>query len=77
LLEDCAKRDFSFLFGKSAVLVPRPHQIFDFDLSNSNSIQYPLHVFYAFKPKMPYYGLAIKAQAVVIRALGTPLKAVT
>ena len=24
--EDGAKRDFSFLFGKSAVLVPRPHQ---------------------------------------------------
>jgi len=26
---------------------------------------------------MPYYGLAIRAQAVVIRALGTPLKAIT
>ena len=26
LTEECAKRDFSFLFGKSAVLVPRPHQ---------------------------------------------------
>ena len=38
--EDCAKRDFSFLFGKSAVLVPRPHQkyqFFDFELVKSNS----------------------------------------
>jgi len=24
--EDGAKKDFSFLFGKSVVLVPRPHQ---------------------------------------------------
>jgi hypothetical protein len=30
-----------------------------------------------FKPKMPYYGLAIRAQAVVIKALGTPLKLIT
>jgi hypothetical protein len=26
---------------------------------------------------MPYYGLVMRAQAVVIRALGTPLKAIT
>ena len=26
---------------------------------------------------MPYYGLATRAQAVVIRALGTPLKTIT
>jgi hypothetical protein len=26
---------------------------------------------------MPYYGLAIRAQAVVIKALGTPLKLIT
>jgi hypothetical protein len=26
---------------------------------------------------MPYYGLVTRAQAVVIRALGTPLKAIT
>jgi hypothetical protein len=26
---------------------------------------------------MPYYGLATKAQAIVMRALGTPLKAIT
>ena len=30
-----------------------------------------------FKPKMPYYGLATRAQAVVIKALGTPLKLIT
>ena len=38
--DDCAKRDFSFLFRKSAVLVPRPHQKsqnFDCGLVNSNS----------------------------------------
>jgi len=38
--EDRAKKDFSFLFGKSAVLVPRPHQkhqLFNFELIKSNS----------------------------------------
>jgi hypothetical protein len=30
-----------------------------------------------FKPKTPYYGLATRAQAVVMKALGTPLKVVT
>jgi len=29
------------------------------------------------KPKMPYYGLIIRAQAIVIKALGTPLKVIT
>jgi len=38
--EDGPERDFSFLFGKSAILVPRPHQNipnFDFELCKSNS----------------------------------------
>ena len=30
-----------------------------------------------FKPKMPYYGLATRAQAIVMKALGTPLKLIT
>ena len=30
-----------------------------------------------FKPKMPYYGLATRAQAIIIKALGTPLKLIT
>ena len=29
------------------------------------------------KPKMPYYSLVVRAQAVVIKALGTPLKVIT
>ena len=29
------------------------------------------------RPKMPYYGLTTRAQAVVMRALGTPLKVIT
>src|SRR6266704_1978185 len=29
------------------------------------------------EPKMPHYGLAMRAQAVVIKALGTPLKVIT
>ena len=30
-----------------------------------------------FKPKIPYYGLATRAQAIVIKALRTPLKVIT
>ena len=29
------------------------------------------------EPKMPYYGLTTRAQAIVIKALGTPLKLIT
>ena len=92
--EDGAERNFPFLFGKSVVLVPRPHQIFDFKLVKAtlhrlfdkiyslNRLQYSLYTFYYFsycffEPKMPYYGLITRAQAVVIKALGTPLKLIT
>jgi hypothetical protein len=30
-----------------------------------------------FKPKIPYYGLTTRAQAIIIKALGTPLKLIT
>ena len=91
--EDCAKRDFSFLFRKSAGLVPRPHQkyqIFYCRLVNSNSTPTfwynlltqllaisSIYLLCFIRPKMPYYSLTTKAQAVVMRALSTPLKAIT
>jgi hypothetical protein len=43
-----------------------------------NILYIPFTVFpTVFKPKMPYYGLATRAQAVVIKALGTLLKLIT
>ena len=68
----------------------KKYQIFDFELVNSNStltfrynlLAWSLAISSAcllrfLEPKMPYYGLTTRAQAVVMRALGTPLKAIT
>ena len=55
----------------------------DFLIKSTHLIAY--NIFYmpstvfptTFKPKMPYYGFVTRAQAVVIKALGIPLKLIT